>query len=352
MPGMGGMELLRVARERHPDLPAMMITGYATVSGAVEALQSGVAEYLAKPFTKGELHKAVERVLEKVRTIRAAGHPPLRDARRRFGLVGGAPAMTALFAALERAAASTPAPVLLVGEAGTGRTAAARGLTARGTLVVESCASLVQTAPKVLLERAAGGALFLRGLDFAPEAALGRLAELVRRPDRLARILVGCSPALAIRVEKGHFPRALYEALAPQTVFVPPLRERQEDVARLLLSFFRRAFASAAFPFWPLFSPQLLEQLTVYSWPGNVAELEDVAAHLFARLAGRTLVPADLPARFRQQGSAAGRTLAAVETEHIRLILDQVAGNKSRAAEILGIDRKTLREKLKTPTSD
>jgi CheY-like chemotaxis protein len=147
MPGMGGMELVRAARERHPDLTAMMITGYATVPGAVEALQSGVAEYLAKPFTKGELCKAVDRVLEKVRAARAAGPPPGRDPRRRFGLVGASPAMATVFAALERAAASAPAPVLLMGEAGSGRKAAARGLASAGPFLAEPCAALAQARP-------------------------------------------------------------------------------------------------------------------------------------------------------------------------------------------------------------
>lgn len=346
MPGMGGMQLVAVAREQHPDLPTMMITGYATVPGAVEAMQSGVAEYLAKPFTQGELLVAVERIFDKVRAVREAGHPPLRDARRRFGLVGSSPPMTALCAALERAAASAPAPVLLVGETGSGRTAAARGLAAGGTFVVEPCASLAESARAATLKRAAGGTLYLPGLDFAPEAALARLAELIATSPP-ARILVGCSPALLARVEAGRFPRPLFAALAPQTLFVPPLREHVEDIPRLLHSLFRRTFAPRPLPVWPLLSPPLLEQLADYPWPGNVAELEEVAAHLMARLTDRTLTPVDLPARFHLPQASAARTLAEVESEHIRRVLDQVAGNKSRAAEILGIDRKTLREKLR-----
>jgi len=348
MPGMGGMELARRARELYPDLPCMMITGYATVPGAVEALQSGVAEYLSKPFTKGELCKAVDRVFEKARAARSAGPPPRRDPRRRFGLLGASPAMVPVYAALERAAASAPAPALLVGEAGSGRTAAARGLAEGGPFVVAPCASLAQAPLKAMLARAAGGALLLQNLDQLPAAVTAGLARFLLDPAAAkTRLLATASPALSSRVESGRFPRELYEALARNSILMPPLRERRGDATRLLVALFHRALGPAPLPCWPLFSAPLAGWLEAYPWPGNVAELEGVGAHLLARFAGRPLELADLPARLRSQSPGAGRTLAEVEADHIRCVLDQVAGNKSRAAEILGINRKTLAEKLK-----
>jgi len=348
MPGMGGMELARRARERCPDLPCMMITGYATVPGAVEALRSGVAEYLAKPFTKGELCKAVDRVFEKARAARSAGSPPRRDPRRRFGLLGASPAMAPVYAALDRAAASAPTPVLFVGEPGSGRTTAARGLAEGGPFVAEPCASLATVSPKTLLARAAGGALLLQNLDQLPAALTAVLARFLLDPAaQKARLLATASPTLSSRVESGRFSRELYEALARDPITMPPLRERRGDVTRLLVALFHRALGPAPLPCWPLFSASLVEALEAYPWPGNVAELEGVGAHLLARFVGRPLEPGDLPERLRAQSLGAGRTLAEVEADHIRRVLDRVAGNKSRAAEILGINRKTLGEKLK-----
>lgn len=352
MPGMGGMELVRLAQERHPDLPAMMITGYATVPGAVEALQNGVAEYLAKPFTKGELRKAVDRVFEKVRAARSAGPPPRRDPRRRFGLLGASPAMGPVYAALERAAASAPAPVLLVGEAGSGRTTSARGLAEGGPFVVEPCASLALAPVKAALARAAGGALLLQNLDQAPAAVTAVLARFLLDPAaQKARLMATASPALSARVDSGRFSREVYETLARDPIILPPLRERRGDALRLLVALFHRALGPAPLPCWPLFSASLVESLEAYPWPGNVAELEGVGAHLLSRFVGRPLEPGDLPERLRSQNLGAGRTLAEVEADHIRRVLDQVAGNKSRAAQVLGIDRKTLREKLR-PTGE
>lgn len=347
MPDVNGMELVRLARKKHPDIPAMMITGYATIPGAVDAVKGGVSEYLAKPFTKGELYHAVERVMERARAAVAAGRPPARDPRRRFGLIGGSPAMAPVFVALESAAADLHAPVLLVGESGTGHATAARGLASGGPFILEDAASLSRSSLAELEKKAKGGVLYVARLDLAPRDALDFLADwLNRKTPFSARLVAGASPAIVAQVESGSFPNGLYAVFASHAIFLPPLKDREGDVSRLLLMAARRVLGSPL-PCWPLFSDELAKLLNHHPWNGNVSELMDTAAHLFSRLNGRPLEPADLPARFAASAAWAATPLKALEAQHIRRVVQSVGGNKSRAAEILQIDRKTLRDKLR-----
>jgi two-component system, NtrC family, response regulator HydG len=341
MPEMNGMELLRLARERRHDLPTMIITGYATIPGAVEAVKGGVLEYLAKPFTKGELCEAVQRVMEQARKIRAAGGQPQREPRKRFGLIGRAPAMTPVFAAMEGAAAEQNAPVLFIGETGTGKRAAARSLASGKPFIAEECANISND----LIERSRGGVLYLSHLDLASKEELDLIAAALKKKQKTAsRIIAGASTGIM----SGSFPKNIYSVFAPHTIFMPPLRERKEDAPRILLNVARRVLPNP-FPCWPIFSAELLNALQRHTWPGNVAELIDTAGELLSRFKNRALEIADLPERFKQLAAEPSPTasLEEVETAHIRKVLQSAGGNKSRAAEILKITRKTLGQKLK-----
>ena len=354
MPGMSGMDLLRHLRENHPDMEIMLITGYATIEGAVEAVKTGAQEYLAKPFTADELLAAVGRALEKLHAARA------RRAGRstgQFGLLGGSEGMRRAREAVERAA-NTHSPVLLLGERGTGRERAARAIHVAGDrakapfLILDG-----ETIPKEVmafevargLASAAEGTLFLGTAEaWSPEAL--DLLETGHKDDALAaRLIASASPDLPSLAARGGCPTHLASLCAWDTIRFPPLRERGADILLLAQHYTAETAQSLGLPS-PGFSDGLCQALRVYPWPGNVGELRDVIVGAVKSCGGGKLDLPDLPTVVRSATvgrGTIGRPLAEVEGEYIREVLASVDGNKSRAAELLGIDRKTLREKLK-----
>lgn len=358
MPGMSGLDLLRHLRENHPDMEVMLITGYATIEGAVEAVKTGAQEYLAKPFTADELLAAVGRALEKLHAARA------RRAGRstgQFGLLGGSAGMRRAHEAMERAA-NTHGPVLLLGERGTGRERAARAIHGAGdrakapflildgeTIPPEEMAFEMARG----LASAAAGTLFLGTAEaWSPEAL--DLLETGHEDDALtARIIASASPDLPSLAARGGCPTHLASLCAWDTILFPPLRERGADILLMAQHYAVEAAQSLGLPS-PEFSDGLCQALRVYAWPGNVGELRDVIVGAVKSCGGGKLDLPDLPAIVRSSTigkGTIGRPLAEVEGEYIREVLASVDGNKSRAAEILGIDRKTLREKLKPDAS-
>ena len=356
MPGMSGMDLLRHVREHHPETKVMLITGYATIEGAVEAVKTGAEEYLSKPFTSGELFAAVGRVLDKVHQARSrrAGQP-----RTVLGLVGACEAIRKAFDSMERVVASQ-APVLLLGEDGTGRQRAARALHAASTLAASPFLILDgETIPENQMSAevtqalgfAAGGTLYLRALECWPSDVLEGLIANSADPAPPCRLMASAGAPFPSLVSRGALPRALGALLGWEVVRFPPLRERGADIL-LLAEHFVRATALSCGRGAPEMTAPLRQALLVYPWPGNVGELRAAVSAAVREGASDPLDLPDLPETIRSWSlskMAATRPLVEVEAHYIREVLSSVDGNKSRAAEILGIDRKTLREKLKLP---
>jgi two-component system, NtrC family, response regulator HydG len=363
MPGLSGLDLIREVRRLHPGVELVVITGYATVEGAVEALQQGAWDYLSKPFTDEELFQAVRRALAR----RQAGSPRSEGALTEFhGLLGRARGMAALFAALEAAAAGEDA-VLLCGEPGSGREASARALHERAgrggafrrvALDARPPASDGATAAARLDEAAAscaGGTLYVSGLDVAGEEELRALVarlggDAPRGAGPRPRLVASVTEDPGVLRGRGG---AMGEALRgfATVAQIPPLRERGEDVVLLARRFLAEAARDAGVPVRGLAEATELA-LRGRSWPNNVRELRELAVRLARSGRAGVIEPAELPA---ESGGAPGSdasgdlTLAAAEREHIRRVLRECGGNKSRAAEILGIDRKTLRDRLREP---
>lgn len=362
MPGISGIELIHEVRERRPEVEVVVITGYATIEGAVEALQVGAWDYLAKPFTDQELFQAVRRVL-----ARRPEAPPARAPARLaefHGLLGRCKAMHSLFETLT-AAAKKDGAVLLRGEPGSGREAAARALhvlAGRGGPFVRVSldATPVGTSglPSGLDRSCAEGTLYLASLDGARKEVLADAAALLRggkkgvRGHAAARVVASVTASSDELARRG---RKMSEVLRRfvLSVAVPPLRERGEDVVLLAHRFLAEIASEAGVP---VRAPtEAVEQaFRSYPWPGNVRELRDLAAQLTLGGPSGPIGPGELPAWI---GSAQGResatdlSLAAAERDHIARVLRRTSGNKSRAAEILGIDRKTLRDKLRAGSS-
>ena len=388
MPGVSGLDLVRHVRENFKDIEVMMITGYPTIEGAVTAVKTGAEEYLTKPFTDEELLSAVQRVLDKLHFRRNTQVQSSLKLPASYGCIGESEAMQRVFGAIDKAA-STSATVLIIGESGTGKELLARAIhynssRASSPFVPVNCGAI----PQELLESelfghikgaftgatetragffqtADGGTIFL---DEISETSLSMQVKLLRvlqdkevcmvgstRSRKVdVRILASTNKDLLSLVKKGAFRDDLFYRIHVITIELPPLRERGDDIL-LLIQHFSTKFATEVGKGTPQFSDKALQILRNYHWPGNIRELENVVQRLVIMTDGDLIEVPDLPSLMRfstLRETGFHRTLAEVEAEYIRNVLGSVNGNKTRAAEILGIDRKTLREKLKFQEAD
>jgi DNA-binding NtrC family response regulator len=383
MPRSSGMDLIRYVRENLKNTEVMMITGYATVEGAVEAIKTGAEEYVTKPFTDEELFSAVQRALDK-RRLRMASQDRLPETiRSQYGILGESEPMNEVFSAIAKAA-STPATVLITGQSGTGKELVARAIhysskRASAPFVPVNCGGI----PEGLLESelfgyvkgaftgalesragffqtADGGTIFL---DEVSETSLAMQVKLLRvlqekeifmvgssQPRKVnVRILAATNKKLLSLVKRGSFREDLYYRLNVIEIAIPPLQDRSDDIIVLVRHFARKYSEEVEKPELQ-FSDKALEILRTYAWPGNVRELENVVQSLVVMTDSDVIDVPDLPELMRYAGvreKGLDRTLDEVEAAHIRNVLASVRGNKTRAAEILGIDRKTLREKMR-----
>lgn len=383
MPGTSGLDLVKYVRDNLKDTEIMMITGYPSVEGAVAAVKSGAEEYLSKPFTREELLASVTRAIEKLR-LRQSGSAHLeRRVATTLGLVGESAAMQEVFRAIARVAGSL-SPALILGENGTGKRLIARAIhdsstLSKATFVTVNCLDYPEDQFERLfrgqvlepaqgrveiqagwLGLADGGTLYLEEITELPHVAqtvvAHALEEKAYRPlgatqsTRLnLRLLVGASRDLRVLVNRGTFREDLFIRLTMQTIAVPTLQERDNDVL-LLAGHFLDRFSRELGRRVPRFSDHALEAVKNYPWPGNVTELQNLMHRLVSKADLETIDVPDLPPSMRAgmfQKAILNRSLAELELEHIRNVIANVGGNKTQAAEILGITRKTLREKLK-----
>jgi len=384
MPKASGLDLVHHVRENFRDTQVLMVTGYPTIATAVEAVKGGAENYLAKPFTEAELLGAVRAALSHLDERQAArpdGEEPFKSTS---GLIGESEAMAAVYDSI-RKASKTTATVLITGESGTGKELVARDIHYAGPRAAEpfvpvNCGGI----PETLLESemfghvkgaftgavetragffqtAEGGTIFLDEISETSQTMQVKLLRALNdreicmvgatRTQRVdVRIIAATNKDLADLVRKGRFREDLYFRLNVIPMRLPPLRERGDDLLLLIRAFIAE-FAAEMGRTPPALSDAALAALRRYPWPGNVRELRNVVQRLVVMCEGDTIDAADLPELMRfsaLRGSSLHRTLAEVEAEHIHQVLESVGGNKTRAAGILGIDRKTLREKLRS----
>jgi DNA-binding NtrC family response regulator len=384
MPQVDGLDLVQYVSDNFGDTEIMMITGYPSIGGAVRAVKLGASDYLEKPFTDEELFAAVERALERLKDRLVTTRGVSQRLSEPYGLVGNSTAMNDVFRAIDRAA-STMATIVISGESGTGKELVARAIhyqsdRAAAPFVAVNCGGI----PEGLLESelfghvkgaftgatklrsgffqaADGGTLFL---DEISETSPGMQVKLLRvlqdkeiimvgdnRPRKVdVRILAATNKNLANLVRKNAFREDLYFRLSVVTIPVPPLRDRENDIV-LLANTFVQKYALALDRKPVRFSDSAVRILKNYNWPGNVRELENVVQSVMIMSDRDELEASDLPSLMKAglpRSNNIMRPLAEVELEHIRDVLNHVGGNKSQAAQILGIDRKTLRQKLQS----
>ncbi|HEX4449461.1 MAG TPA: sigma-54 dependent transcriptional regulator [Kofleriaceae bacterium] len=385
MADVDGLDVLGAVHAIDRDIPVIVMTAFGSVENAVEAMRRGAANYVVKPIRLDELTLHVQRALEQ-RTLRRE-HKLLRaETRTQLGsMVGKSAAIRRVYDLIDRVAPS-PAAVLLRGESGTGKELVARAIHDRGprhdrAFVAVNCTAL----PEALLEselfghtrgaftgaaaarpglivEASGGTLFLDEIgDMAPplQARLLRVlqegevravgSDAARHVD--VRIIAATHQDLEARVERGEFRADLFYRLDVVPIAVPPLRDRLDDVPLLAVHFLERARARNPHAVAAALSSDVLAAFSRYAWPGNVRELENLIERLvvvgtnaeasladLTELAPRVVEHAD---RFSLPRDKLA-TLREVEEEYIEWMLEQCGGNKTRAAEQLGIDPSTL----------
>ncbi len=382
MPRTSGMDLIQHVRENYRDTEIMMITGFATIENAVIAMKAGAVEYLAKPFTNEELFSAVERAMEK-HTLRKTEKTRTTVRAHAFeGIIYESSAMQKVVESVHQFA-STNVTVLVSGESGTGKELIARAIhyaspRVSSPFIPVNCGAI----PESLLESELFG--YLKGsftgaehsragffqtaepgtifLDEISETSPSMQIKLLRvlqdkeitmvgsaKPFKVdVRIIAATNKDLHTLVQKGQFREDLFYRLNVITLELPSLQDRDHDVI-LLAHYFLDKFSRELDKGKPQISDRVLEIFTDYTWPGNVRELENIIHRMVIMTKSDVIDVPDLPQFMHYSAKMAHsplRTLEAVEKEHIVSVLSLVNQNKTRAAKILGIDRKTLRLKL------
>jgi DNA-binding NtrC family response regulator len=377
MPGLSGLDLVRHVRDNYKATEVLLITGYPTVEDAVVAVKTGADDYLSKPFTDEELLAAVQRAFDKLGARSAVQKRPKIPSYATHALVGECEAMLPVLIAVGKAIA-TSAPVFIRGERGTGKELIARSIHYGGALapapfVLVRCndipsdrlaselfgSTVAAHSRPGLVHASQGGTLFLEEIAGACPPVQTALVRLLRHkvmpegspsaPSPVPRVIASSSRDIKAMLTRGAFREDLFYATNVIEIAVPPLRERADDVL-ILAQHFALEFSTQQGSPEPKFSDRSLQVLKNHSWPGNLQELENTVQRLVVMSDAGVIDVPDLPSLMRfsaLRDKGLDRTLADVEAEHIVSVMGTVRNNQTRAAEILGIDRKTLREKMK-----
>ncbi|REH45826.1 DNA-binding NtrC family response regulator [Tenacibaculum gallaicum] len=382
MPEVDGFELVKFVSEHYPKLPKLIVTGYPSVQDSLEAIKSGVVAYLTKPFTKEELKTAMDDALKKSE-ISQRKVPQEKEKKNFYGdMIGASEKINEIFQIIDRVK-NNKVTVSVKGESGTGKELVARAIHYEGKFAKEpyiavNCGAI----PENLLESelfgyvkgaftgaesnrngffqaANGGTIFL---DEIGNASLNVQSKLLRALQEKEVVKVGAQKAekvdvriiaatnnnLKEMIQKGTFREDLFYRLTVVEIEVPPLRERKDDISMLVEKFLFKYGVEYKDRFVKI-SPKALDVLKRYNWPGNIRELENIiqrAVIMCDRIVEVEHLPDSLKYNvdFSEEGLI---SLKEMEKRHIQHVLNATNNNKTKAAKILQIDRKTLREKLK-----
>ncbi|MDQ7006566.1 MAG: sigma-54 dependent transcriptional regulator [Acidobacteriota bacterium] len=402
LPEMTGQDLLRQAREHFPGLVVIVMTGFATIHSAVEAMRYGASDYLPKPFAMAQLKLALER---------AVAHRKLQEENSRLRtrihqltsfdrIIGKSPAMQRVFRLLEKVC-QVDSTVLISGESGVGKELIVQALHYRhplrknGKLIPVHCGAIPDNLIESELfghvkgaftgaerdkpgrfEMADGGTLFLDEIGtMKPDLQVKLLRVLqTRQVQRVGgtksipvdvRVVAASNEDLKAKVERGEFREDLYFRLCVIPIYVPPLRERRSDIPLLAAHFTAKYASRNQLPAKEI-TQEAMRALTRHDWPGNVRELENAIEFATVMSAGRTVIEvSDLPIEISEAPQATAipfqvteegldfrSVVSEVEKNLILQSLELTGGNKARAAQLLALKRTTFVEKLKRIAQD
>ncbi|MFL5320404.1 MAG: sigma-54-dependent transcriptional regulator [Myxococcaceae bacterium] len=400
MPNMSGLDVLKAFKQAQPDVEVILMTGYATVDTAVEAVKAGAFHYLTKPFERIEdLTLVVSNALER-RALkqRAERLQTALDAKQHFeGIIGQSAPMMAVFKLVQAAAPST-ATVLIQGESGTGKELVARAIHDRSPrrsqpFVGVNCSALTETLleselfghikgaftgaagnKKGLFEAAHGGTLFLDEIGDVPLSTQVRLLRVLQEgevkrvgaTDSIAvdvRVVAATNVDLKAAMKEGRFREDLFYRLNVITLQLPALRDRPDDVI-LLATHFLHSYAGKLGKQLSGFSQDAQKLLTLYRWPGNVRELENAIERAVVLTQGDLLDVGDLPEDLKQSqkpasdtdfltlshlpfAQAKALTVGAFERRYLSALLERCGNNITQSAIAAGMDRSNFRRLLK-----
>ncbi len=389
LPGATGLEVLQEIKRRRPEAEVVVMTGFASVRSAMEAMKLGASDYVVEPFQADELRQLLERVARQLRMAAEMRTQREQSRSRRGvgGLVGHSAEMEKLFRIIGKVASSAH-PVLIQGESGTGKELVARAIHFSGPyrdkpFIPVDCGALVPTlveselfgyvrgaftgahrSKEGLLAIANGGTVFLDEIGELPVDLQAKLLRALQEKEIRpvgsnrsvpinVRILAATNRDLDTAVQHGSFRKDLYFRLNVVNLRIPPLRERKGDIPVLVAHFLERLERATGMR--RSLSSEALAAILEYEWPGNVRELENCLERACALSSGPLLLLADMPSTLQNPMPAAlphpGDGIVAIaelEKNAILAAVHQLHGDKLRAARLLGIGKTTLYRKLKT----
>jgi two-component system response regulator PilR (NtrC family) len=387
MPGVDGMEVLKSVKEVSPETVVIMITAFASTGTAVEAMKLGAYDYITKPFKVDEIRMVIQKALEK-RHLRKENILLRREIASRAGFanfIGTSAAMQRVFS-LIRQVADTKSTVLITGESGTGKELVAKAIhfnSSRngGPFVTVNCGALPETLleselfgymkgaftgatsnKQGLFEAANGGTIFLDEISATTPALQIKLLRVLQEREFMrvggtvdikmdARVIAASNRDLLAEISKGTFREDLYYRLNVIPINLPTLRDRREDIPPLCAYFLEKHLPSSRKKITG-FSKEAMDVLMHYSYPGNVRELENIVERAIILEKGHLIAPENLPQTiktFQIETLEPDKvmTIEELNKEYAEKVLEMLGGNKSKAAEVLGISRTSLWRILK-----
>ena len=370
MTPMDGMTLFQEVHKLHPSMPVILLTAYASVETAIEAMKQGMFDYLTKPFKVDDILACLARAEEKVKKHESVALSMDIDTPLKYrfeNLIGSSPLMTQVCDMIQKVA-PTAATVLINGESGTGKEVGHMKGSFTGAY----------SDKQGLFEVANGGTLFLDEISSMPLLLQGKLLRVLQEREirRVGgtknipvdvRVIAASNTNLEQAVVKGTFRSDLYYRFAVITIDIPPLRERKDDIIPLARHFIRLETPEGS-PI-PTIAPDTAEALMAYSWPGNVRELENAIKHALTFMSDGDITPDLLPPKILQHARAATAAAAPAdaatagnaslksflkqkEKEYIEHILVAAGGDKAKAADALKVNLSTLYRKLSDDPKD